>query len=202
MKAVHLFGRSFCDVTSLKLTGILLVLLLGSACRQDMHDQPRYEPNEGNAAYPDGRSDRPQVKGTLARGQLIVDELLHTGKEEGNFSTRFPFPVTKELLQRGRERYDIFCSVCHDRTGEGYGMAVQAGFIRPASFHDERLREAPPGYFFDVITNGFGAMYDYSDRITPRDRWAIVSFIRALQTSASVSEENLSESSRLQLSEE
>ena len=175
-------------------------LVLGS-CRQDMHDQPRYEPQEGNPTFADGRGDRPQVEGTIARGQLVVDQLLHTGKEAGAFSARFPFPVTEETLQRGRERYDIYCSACHDRTGSGSGMAVQRGFLQPTSFHDERLRKAPPGYFFDVITNGFGAMYDYADRITPTDRWAIVSYVRALQASSNVPVESLPEKIQQQMSE-
>jgi mono/diheme cytochrome c family protein len=180
---------------------ILVVAALLTACRQDMHDQPRYEPLEGNPTYSDGRADRPQVEGTVARGQLTLDTLLHTGKEDGEFAARFPFPITAEVLERGRERYDIYCSVCHEYTGYGMGMAVQRGFRQPTSLHDDRLREAPPGYFFDVITNGFGAMYDYADRITPRDRWAIVSYIRALQASQHVPVETLPESVRQQLSE-
>lgn len=180
------------------LTGMLAV----SSCRQDMHDQPRYEPYEGNSAYADGRADRPQVIGTLARGQLLTDTLLHTGKEAGEFAVRFPFPITAEVLERGRERYDIYCSTCHDYTGSGQGMAVQRGFLKPTSFHDERLRKAPPGYYFDIITNGFGAMYDYSDRITPSDRWAIVSYVRALQASQDVPVETLPESVRQRLSED
>jgi len=172
-----------------------------ASCRQDMHDQPRYEPYEGNASYADGRGDRPQVEGTIARGQLALDQLFHTGKEDEEFAARFPFPVTAEVLERGRERYDIYCAVCHDRTGYGKGMAVQRGFRQPASFHEDRLRESPPGYFYDVITNGFGSMYDYADRIAPRDRWSIVGYIRALQASQNVPVDTLPESVRMRLSE-
>lgn len=166
-----------------------------------MHDQPRYEPYEGNASYADGRGDRPQVEGTIARGRLELDELFHAGKEDGELAARFPFPITAEVLERGRERYDIYCAVCHDRTGYGDGIAVQRGFPRPASFHEDRLRAAPPGYYYDVITSGFGAMYDYADRISPRDRWSIVGYIRALQASQNVPVDTLPESVRLRLSE-
>jgi len=157
----------------------LAALALG--CRQDMHDQPRFEPLEKSSFFDDHRSARPQVPGTIARGELIFDEHLNKGLVDGQPAQTFPFPITMEVLERGRERYDIFCSVCHDRVGTGQGMAVRRGMKQPTSFHVERLRTSPPGYFFDVITRGFGAMYDYSDRITPRDRWAIVAYLRTLQ---------------------
>ena len=167
-----------------------------------MYDQPRYEPFEGNASFADRRSNRPQVEGTVARGGLELDELLHRGTENGELAGRFPFPVTAEVLERGRERYDIYCSVCHDRTGSGRGMVVQRGFRQPSSFHEDRLRQASPGYYFDVITNGFGAMIDYADRIEPRDRWAVVAYVRALQASRNVPLEELPEDVRRRLSEE
>lgn len=192
--------HSFPRLSGAKSTILVGVLALVS-CRQDMHDQPRYEPYEGNDSYADGRSDRPQVGGTIARGQMMLDELLHTGKEHGEFAARFPFPVTAEVLERGRERYDIYCSICHDRTGYGRGLAVQGGFRPPSSFHEDRLREASPGHFFDAITNGFGTMYDLRDRINPRDRWAIVGYIRALQASQNVPLQTLPESVQSQLSE-
>lgn len=163
----------------------MLATLL-AACRQDMHDQPRFEAFEENLFFANGSSDRPQVEGTVARGQLESDELLYHGTEDGKPAERFPFPVTREVLERGRERFDIHCAVCHDRSGHGRGPAVQRGFRSPPSFHDERLRQAPPGHFFDVITNGFGAMFDCADRVAPRDRWAIVAYIRALQESQNV----------------
>jgi len=158
-------------------------LLLTTACRQDMHDQPRYEPLEASTFFADGRSARPLVAGTVARGALEADEFFYTGKANGTLVDTFPFPVTREVLLRGQERYNIFCSPCHDGVGNGQGMIVQRGFRRPPSFHDDRLRQAPVGYFFEVITKGFGTMYDYADRVPPRDRWAIIAYIRALQFS-------------------
>lgn len=157
----------------------LATLALG--CRQDMHDQPRFEPLEKSRFFDDQRSARPQVPGTIARGELSFDDHLNKGLVDGQPAETFPFPITMEVLERGRERYDIFCSVCHDRVGTGQGMAVRRGMKQPTSFHVERLLTSPPGYFFDVITRGFGAMYDYSDRITPRDRWSIVAYLRTLQ---------------------
>lgn len=158
-------------------------LLALAACRQDMHDQPKGEALEFSAFFADGRSARPLPEGTVARGRLDLDAHLHTGKIDGQPAESFPFEVTRERLARGAERFEIFCAPCHGSAGTGEGMIVQRGLKRPTSFHDPRLRAAPPGYFFDVITNGFGAMYDYSDRIVPEDRWAIVAYVRALQLS-------------------
>ncbi len=166
------------------LSGLLLGgLLLATGCRQDMHDQPRYKPLAASTFFADGRSSRPLVPGTVARGDLRDDEYFYTGRSNGALVDKFPSPLTHEILLRGQERYNIFCSPCHDRVGNGQGMIVQRGFRRPPSFHIDRLREAPVGYFFDVITNGFGAMYDYGERIPPQDRWAIIAYIRALQLS-------------------
>jgi mono/diheme cytochrome c family protein len=166
---------------------VLLAAMAGAAaafaCRNDMGDQPRLKPLARSTFYPDGRASRPLVEDTVARGSLTRDELLETGKLNGAIADVFPFPVTAAILDRGQERFDIFCSVCHGRTGEGDGMVVQRGFKRPPSFHVDRLRQAPAGHFFDVMTNGFGAMYDYRGRISPEDRWAIVAYIRALQLS-------------------
>ena len=166
-----------------------LILALGSlaACRQDMHDQPRYEPLEASAFFADGRSARPAVEGTIARGRLEQDEHFTAGKVNGEIVSTLPFPLTRELLERGRERYDIFCAPCHARTGSGEGVVVQRGMTRPASLHIARLREAKIGYFFDVMTNGFGAMYDFRDRISAADRWAIAAYMRALQLSQNAS---------------
>jgi len=164
--------------------GFLLGLALaGSACRQDMHDQPRYKPLAGSAFFEDGRASRPLVEGTIPRGYVKTDEHLYTGKVNGRLAETFPFPITRPVLERGRERYDIFCAPCHGRDGYGEGIIVQRGFRRPPSFHTERLRQAPVGHFFDVITNGFGTMYGYASRIRPEDRWAIVAYVRALQLS-------------------
>jgi hypothetical protein len=164
------------------LAGLLAAPAL-HGCRQDMHDQPRFEPFEASAVFADGRSARPRVPGTVARGELIDDDLLATGRVAGELADLFPFEVTRPVLERGRERFGIFCAPCHAADGGGDGMIVRRGMRRPTSFHAERLREAPAGHFFDVITRGFGAMYDYSDRIAPADRWAIVAYVRVLQRS-------------------
>lgn len=163
---------------------LLAPLLLGLvACRQDMHDQPRYKPFAPSSFFDDGRSARPQVPGTVARGELELDEHFYQGRVGGELARDFPFEITADVLARGRERYDIVCSVCHDRAGYGEGMAVKRGMKQPPSYHIDRLRSSPPGYFFDVMTRGFGAMYDVADRVAPRDRWAITAYIRALQLS-------------------
>ena len=150
-----------------------------------MAEQPRYDPLEPSNFFADGQSARPIVENTIARGMLKDDEHLYDGVSGGAPATTFPFAMTLETLQRGRERYDIFCSPCHSRTGDGDGMIVRRGFTRPASFHLERLREAPPGYVFGVITNGFAAMPAYRQQIGAEDRWAIVAYMRALQLSQS-----------------
>ena len=165
----------------------LLLLVAGcaslAACRQDMHDAPRYEPLEASTFFTDGRGSRTLVANTVARGTLHEDEHLYQGTIGGQLANVFPMPVTAEVMARGRERFDVFCSPCHGRTGQGNGMVVQRGFRAPASFHEERLRTAPVGYFFDVQTHGFGAMSDYAAQIPIADRWAISAFIRALQLS-------------------
>ena len=221
----------------LRLSGLVCLLALAGACRQDMHDQPKYEPLEPSTFFEDGRGSRPPVEGTVARGYLQEDVQFFTGKtgdgqtaggaqgagsqgqagstavqtqqaantaatgagavtpnagstsaggfqaEYRGFVTDFPVPITEQMMDRGEERYNIFCSVCHSRTGDGNGMVVKRGYRKPTSFHEDRLRQAPVGYYFDVITNGFGAMPDYSAQITPRDRWAIIAYLRALQRS-------------------
>jgi len=161
-----------------------LMSVWAAGCRQDMHDQPKYRPLRGSTFFADQRSARPLVAGTVARGQLRDDTLLFTGKVDGADATVFPFPIDERVIRRGRERFDIFCSPCHGRTGEGDGMVVRRGYRRPPSYHDERLREAPIGHFFDVMTSGFGAMPDYAAQITAADRWAVAAYIRALQLSA------------------
>ena len=159
------------------------VAALGVGCRQDMHDQPRYQPLQSSSFFADGRASRAPVEGTVARGQLKEDAHFNTGKLGGAFAKTFPSPVTLDVLKRGRERYDIFCSPCHDRLGTGRGMVVRRGLSQPLSFHIDRLRKVEAGYLFDVITNGFGRMYGYGAQIAPGDRWAIVAYIRALQLS-------------------
>ena len=160
-----------------------LVALASMGCRQDMHDQPRYEPLERTSFFENRRSGRLQVAGTVARGELNEDAHLHTGLVGDDLATTLPFPLTRADLERGRDRYDIMCSPCHGRIGDGDGMIVRRGFSRPPSYHTDRLREMPLGHYFDVITNGFGGMGDFSDRLSAEDRWRIVGYIRALQLS-------------------
>lgn len=154
-----------------------------TGCDQDMRNQPKYRTYRPSEFFEDGRSQRPPVEGAVPRGYLKEDELLHTGKINGKVADQFPFEMTKEVLLRGRERYQIYCSVCHDATGEGLGMIVRRGFKQPPSFHTDQLRNMPAGHFFDVMTNGFATMSDYAAQITPEDRWAIAGYIRVLQLS-------------------
>jgi mono/diheme cytochrome c family protein len=168
---------------SRKLVFGLGALLVISGCRQDMHDQPKYKPLRAARFFRDGSSARPLVEGTVARGTLREDEAFFTGKVGAALVKELPFPVDQQVLDRGQERYNIYCTPCHDATGSGRGMVVQRGYRQPPSLHDERLRNAEAGHFFDVMTNGFGAMPDYRTVISPRDRWTIVAYIRALQLS-------------------
>jgi mono/diheme cytochrome c family protein len=165
------------------LIAVLLLALPGFACRRDMHNQPKYIPLRESTFFADQRSARSFVPGTVARGQLREDALLYTGKVNGTEATLFPFAVDNRVMARGRERFDIYCSPCHGRTGEGDGMIVRRGYRRPPTFHQDRLRESPVGHYFDVITNGFGAMPEYATQINAEDRWKIVAYIRALQVS-------------------
>lgn len=162
---------------------VVLAACCLSACRQDMHNQPKYRPLRAANFFADGASARPHVEGTVARGTLQEDEAFFTGKVANALVNELPIPVDEAVLNRGQERFDIFCAPCHDRAGSGKGMVVQRGFRAPTSFHIDRLRQAPAGHFFDVMTNGLGAMPDYRGQISPRDRWAIVAYIRALQLS-------------------
>jgi mono/diheme cytochrome c family protein len=165
---------------------LLALCLLTSAavsagCRQDMHDAPRYDPLEESAIWQKGMSAQPIVQGTVARGHLNEDTALYEGKIDGQPATVFPFAITKDDLDRGEVRYNVYCAPCHDRTGTGNGMVVQRGYRQAASFHIDRLRDAAPGYLFDVITNGFGVMPDYKAQIPADDRWRIIAYVRALQ---------------------
>ncbi len=178
-------GRS---TTALSVGALLLFIALTSACRIDMHVQPRENPLARSDFFADQRSARPLIEGTVARGQLYADTYFYTGKIGNNPGDAMPFPVTKEVLERGRQRYDIFCAPCHSRVGDGNGFVPSRGFARkPPSYHIPRLQKAPLGYFFDVITNGFGIMPDYSSQIPPQDRWDIVAYVRALQLSQNAS---------------
>lgn len=165
------------------------MLLCG--CRQDMHDQPRYEPLQGTDFFGDRRSERPLIEGTIARGQLHADEAFYTGKRGNIEVDTFPFPITRDVLDRGRQRFNIYCSPCHGQTGEGNGMIVQRGFSRPPTYHSDRLRGAAIGHFFDVITNGYGAMHSYAARVDAEDRWKIIAYIRVLQFSQNAKESDV-----------
>jgi hypothetical protein len=158
-----------------------VVILAG--CRQDMHDQPKFYPQRGTTFFADGRSVRPQVENTVARSQLHEDSYFYTGMVNGVEGSTMPFPVTMEVLQRGQERYNIYCSACHSRVGNGVGMIVQRGYAKAGNFHTPRMQAAPLGHFYNVIANGYGAMPDYSAQLTPADRWAVVAYIKALQLS-------------------
>ncbi len=168
----------------MRVIALLCALALVAGCRQDMHDQPKYKPLAASAFFHDGLSARPLVEDTVARGHLNHDVQPFPGKTAGGkLVEALPVPFTPELLTRGQERYNIYCTPCHDRTGSGHGMVVRRGFKEPPSYHIDRLRQAPIGHFFDVMTNGFGAMPDYRAQVEPADRWAIAAYIRALQRS-------------------
>ena len=167
-----------------RLIGASALLLTVAACRQDMHDQPKYRGLRGSDFFANGQSARPLIANTVARGHLNEDRLLMTGKDGANLTTVFPFPVTEQVMARGQERFNIYCSPCHGQTGMGDGMIVRRGFRRPPSFSEERLRTAAVGHFYDVITNGLGVMPDYQTQVPVNDRWAIVAYVRALQLSA------------------
>jgi mono/diheme cytochrome c family protein len=179
------------------LTLLSCLALLGAGCRQDMHDQPKAKPQSKSNFFADGRTGRLPVEGTVARGDLREDDHLYRGKVNGVFATTFPFRIDAAIMERGRERYTIYCTPCHGQTGLGNGMVVQRGFrTRAASHHIERLRLAPVGYWFDVITNGFGVMFGYAAQIPVKDRWAIIAYVRALQLSRNASIEDIPEAER------
>lgn len=180
---------------------VALCLLTIPACAQQMGSQPAYRPLQPNDFFADGRASRPLVAGTVARGQLHADTALETGHDDrGDLATVFPFEMSKDVLERGRQRYDIFCSVCHGLTGHGDGRIVQRGFTKPPDLITDvsraykikepdkpspPLTSVPVGHVFEVITKGYGAMPDYASQIPVRDRWAIVGYVRALQFSQS-----------------
>jgi mono/diheme cytochrome c family protein len=171
-------------VGRLSALGMAASLALVVGCRQDMQDQPKYKPLAASRFWDNGASARPLVENTVARGHLDDDVEFYTGKTaSGTLVEALPLPFTPQLLKRGQERFNIYCSPCHDRVGSGRGMVVRRGFKAPPSYHIDRLRQAPVGHFFDVMTNGFGAMPDYRAQVGAADRWAIVAYIRALQWS-------------------
>jgi mono/diheme cytochrome c family protein len=206
----------------IKCVAVVLLAILPVACQQDMAAQPSYKPLDPSDFFVDGRSARPLVPGTVARGHLRLDTQLYTGKrtresrdyagsaamiaasaqgplgvaatiqlENRDYVDTFPFPVTRDVLEQGLNRYMIYCVVCHDPLGTGHGKIVERGYTQPPSYHIPRLREAPVGRFFDVMTNGYGSMPSYREEIPPRDRWAIVAYIRALQLSQHFPEKEL-----------
>jgi cbb3-type cytochrome c oxidase subunit III len=185
-------------------SAIFGIFLVASAagCYQEMSNQPKYKPLAYSALFGDSRSARPLVPGTVARGRLENDELFYSGKIHGYLSPILPFSIDRRGLARGRERFEIFCTPCHDRTGSGHGLVVQRGYRQPPSYHIARLREVPIGYIFDVITRGFGAMPDYAAQVPPRDRWLIASYVRALQRSQDARLSDAPEEARERLRQE
>jgi len=186
---------------SLVLALLATTSLVAAGCRQDMHDAPRYEAFEASSSFADGRASRTAPAGTVARGWLRDDEALYTGKVAGQVVEQFPFPIAHADLERGQQRFNIYCTPCHGLLGDGQGMVVQRGLRQAASYHQERLQRALPGYFFDVITNGFGAMQGYAEQIPPRDRWMIAAYVRALQLSQNASLDDVPAADRTRLDE-
>jgi cytochrome c553 len=176
-------------ISLITLFAALTVLL--TACGLNMHDQPRAEYQETSAFLPGGVEVQPLPEGTVSRERGGNDPVFYTGQDANGFVTELPIPLTLELLQRGQQRYDIYCTPCHNFNGNGLGVIVQKGMPQPTSFHDQRLRDAPVGYFFNNMTNGFGRMYSYASRIPPEDRWAIAAYIRALQLSQNATLEDV-----------
>ena len=172
---------------ALRIAGLALVglaALAATACRQDMHDQAKYEPLEPSVIFANGMASRPLIEGTVARGHLRADPVYYSGiGPDGQFVDALPMAMDVALLERGQSRFDVFCAPCHGRRGDGKGMIVQRGFKQPTSFHDPRIRGTALGQFYDIMTNGFGEMSNYSSQISPEDRWAIAAYMRALQLS-------------------
>jgi hypothetical protein len=182
------------------LATFILVSLTLTGCRRDMFNQPSSRPLEKSDFFRDNNmASRPVEPHTVARGQLNEDEAFYRGMVGTNLVTTFPIPITREVLERGRQRFDIYCAPCHGRTGDGRGMIVQRGYPAPPSYHIDRLRQAPVGHFFDVITRGYGMMFSYAQRVAPEDRWAIAAYIRVLQASQNVPATMLTETERTQL---
>jgi mono/diheme cytochrome c family protein len=175
------------------------ILYLGYGCHLDMDDQPKYKPLSSSSFFSNGQSSRPLVQGTVARGEFHTDEFLYTGKINGAFADAFPYAVTDSILTRGHDRFTTFCAPCHGQLGDGLGMVVQRGFPQPPSFHADSVRSQPAGFYFDVISRGFGRMYSYASSIPAADRWTIVAYIRALQFSRRVPVAEVPDSVRARL---
>lgn len=184
MRALQSMVQGRCDTAyGMRIIAATAVLAALTGCRQDMHNQPKFVPQRGTEFYADGRSARPQVDNTVGRGQLREDSYFYTGMINGKPGDSLPFPVTVAVMQRGQERYNIYCTPCHSRVGNGVGMIVQRGYRPAGNFHTPRMQADPLGHFYDVISNGYGAMPDYAAQLTVADRWAVVAYIRALQLS-------------------
>lgn len=178
------FVRVVANGSSIRRAALAASLMATLGCHQDMYNQPRYEPLEHSSFFDDGRASRPLVAGVVEFGAPPTDDVTFTGRTaDGELATELPVELTAQLLKRGQQRFDIYCSVCHARSGDGTGMIVQRGYRQPPTFHSDRLRGVPIGHFFDVMTNGFGSMPAYALQVGPRDRWAIAAYIRALQLS-------------------
>jgi hypothetical protein len=195
-----MWHRSYPSVLALP---VLCFVALGGCTSQGiehgMEDQPKVNPMTTSDFFSDGRAARQIVAGTVSRGHEKEDTLLYTGKVNGKEADIFPFPVTRAILERGRERFDINCAVCHARTGQGDGVVIQRGFPHPPSYYTEDFRKMPVGHYFDVMTNGFGTMYSAAERVSVEDRWAIAAYIRALQASRMASLEDVPEPERTAL---
>ena len=174
-------------------------LLILTACHRNMQEQPKFLTDQQNYDFPNEQVDRKPVEHTVPRGPVDDGSVFYTGQTGAVLATTFPMPVTLDLVKQGQEAFNINCSVCHGRDGYGEGIVVQRGFPQPPSFHSERLRNAPVGHFFQVITHGYGVMYPFGSRITPEDRWAIISYIRALQLSQNATTNQIEPSDKTQL---
>jgi mono/diheme cytochrome c family protein len=178
---------------------LALASLSLTACHRNMVEQPKFLPDQQNHDFPNEQVDRKPVEHTVPRGPVDDGSVFYTGQTGNVLATTFPVPVTLDLVKQGQEAFNINCSVCHGRDGYGEGIVVQRGFPQPPSFHSERLRNAPVGHFFQVITHGYGVMYPFGSRITPEDRWAIISYIRALQLSQNATTDQMEPSDKTQL---
>jgi mono/diheme cytochrome c family protein len=176
----------------------LMALAMVAGCRQDMQNQPKFIPQRGTDFFADGRSARPQVEHTVARGQLHADQYFYTGLENGKEQNMLPFPVTMQVLERGQERFNVYCTPCHSRVGNGDGMIVQRGYKPAGNFHDSKRLAEPLSHYFYVMTNGYGAMPDYSAQLPPVDRWAVAAYIRALQLSQAAKESDVPQGAQVQ----
>ena len=176
----------------------MAAVLVLAGCRQDMHNQPKFYPQRGTTFYTDGRSVRPQVENTVGRDQMHQDAYFYTGIEGGKEGDGLPIPLTQAVMERGQERYNVYCTPCHSRVGNGVGMIVQRGYRPAGNFHTDRLRGAPLGHFFAVMTNGYGAMPDYAAQLTPEDRWAVAAYIRALQLSQNAKQSDVASGGHVQ----